>query len=83
LAPLVAANVDGALFRRELVRLVDDLAAQRAWNAKLEADIAELRSAIETLGDDNRRLADVRDAFVQMPAFVQRFLIRQAFRGRG
>jgi glycosyltransferase involved in cell wall biosynthesis len=83
LAPLVAANVDGALFRRELVRLVDDLAAQRAWNAKLEADIAELKSAIETLGDDNRRLADVRDAFVQMPAFVQRFLIRQAFRGRG
>jgi len=83
LAPLVAANVDGTLFRRELVRLVDDLAAQRAWNAKLEADIAELKSAIDKLGDDNRKLADVRDAFVQMPAFVQRFLIKQAFRGRG
>jgi glycosyltransferase involved in cell wall biosynthesis len=83
LAPLVAANVDGTLFRRELVRLVDDLAAQRAWNAKLEADIAELKAAIDKLGDDNRKLADVRDAFVQMPAFVQRFLIRQAFRGRG
>jgi hypothetical protein len=83
LAPLVAANVNGALFRRELVRLVDELAAQGAWKAKLEADIAELKAAVETLGDDNRKLADVRDAFVLMPAFVQRFLIRQAFRGRG
>ena len=46
------------------------LAAQRAWNAKLEADIAELKSAVDKLGDDNRQLADVRDAFVQMPAFV-------------
>jgi glycosyltransferase involved in cell wall biosynthesis len=83
LAPLVAANVDGALFRRELVRLVDELAAQGAWKAKLEADIAELKAAIDKLGDENRKLADVRDAFVLMPAFVQRFLIKQAFRGRG
>jgi glycosyltransferase involved in cell wall biosynthesis len=83
LAPLLAATFDGSAFRSELVRLADHLAAQRAWNEKLEKDVAELKAAIEQLGDENRKLADVRDAFVLMPAFVQRFLIRQAFRGRG
>lgn len=82
LAPLVAANLDGRVFRRELVRLTGELAESRAWRAKLDRDIAELKDAVERVGEDNRKLADIRDAFELMPAPVRKFLLKQAFRGR-
>lgn len=82
LAPLVAANLDGMVFRRELVRLSDELSQSREWRDKLERDIAELKAAIEHLGEDNRKLADIRDAFDLMPAWIRKYLLKQAFRGR-
>ncbi len=82
LAPLVAANLDGRVFRRELVRLTGELHESREWRAKLERDIAELKAAVEGLGEDNRKLADVRDAFVRLPHVVQKYLLKQAFRDR-
>ncbi|HEY7786895.1 MAG TPA: glycosyltransferase [Casimicrobiaceae bacterium] len=82
LAPLIAANLDGRVFRRELVRLSDELSQSPAWRDKLERDIAELKDAIEHLGEDNRKLADIRDAFELMPAAVRKYLLKQVFRGR-
>ncbi|MEP7061134.1 MAG: glycosyltransferase [Betaproteobacteria bacterium] len=84
LAPLVAANLDGRVFRRELVRLTGELAESRAWRSKLDRDIAELKDAIERISEDNRKLAEVRDAFELMPRLVRKLLLklRQAFRGR-
>ncbi|MFI4903469.1 MAG: glycosyltransferase [Burkholderiales bacterium] len=83
LAPLVAANLDGTVFRRELVRLTDELVETRAWCDKLQRDIDELKAAVERLGDDNRQLADIRDAFGILPRSAQKYLLKRAFRGRG
>lgn len=83
LAPLVAANLDGTVFRRELVRATDELVEARAWRDKLQRDIDALKAAVERLGDDNRKLADIRDAFAQLPRSAQRYLLKRAFRGRG
>ncbi|HEV8501296.1 MAG TPA: hypothetical protein VGR63_06950 [Casimicrobiaceae bacterium] len=82
LAPLVAANLDGTVFRRELVRLTDELVESRAWRDKLQRDIEELKAAVERLGDDNRKLADIRDAFEVLPQTAQKYLLKRAFRGR-
>jgi hypothetical protein len=64
------------------VRLSDELSQSPAWRDKLERDIAELKDAIEHLGEDNRKLADIRDAFELMPAAVRKYLLKQVFRGR-
>ena len=82
LTPLVAANLDGFAFRRELVHLAEECAELRAWTGKLEADIAALKAAIDDLQQHNRELADVRAAFEVLPATAQKALYRWAFRGR-
>ncbi|MEO6749345.1 MAG: hypothetical protein ABI294_07130, partial [Casimicrobiaceae bacterium] len=82
LTPLLAADLNGSVFRRELVRITGGLTDARAWSTKLERDIAELKVAIEELGADNRQLADVRDAFDRLPAVVRKYLLKRAFRDR-
>ncbi|MEO6929497.1 MAG: glycosyltransferase, partial [Casimicrobiaceae bacterium] len=82
LTPLVAANLDGRMFRRELVRATGELDGAHAWSTKLATDVAELKAAVERLECDNRTLADVRAAFVQMPRLLQRYLLKRAFRDR-
>jgi glycosyltransferase involved in cell wall biosynthesis len=82
LAPLLAANLDGRVFRRELVRLTQELGQTNEWHAKLERDIAALKAAIDKLDEDNRRLRDVRDAFAQLPEVAQKYLIKRTFRER-
>ncbi|HEY5366431.1 MAG TPA: glycosyltransferase [Casimicrobiaceae bacterium] len=82
LTPLLAADLNGSVFRRELVRITRGLTDARAWSTKLERDIAELKVAVEKLGADNRRLADVRDAFDRLPAVVRKYLLKRAFRDR-
>lgn len=56
LAPLLAANLDGFTFRKELVRLNAELeelnarfAQSQQWNDKLEQDIAALKGEVERL----------------------------------
>ncbi len=53
LEALVAANLDGMAFRRELVKLSEELAELRAWSTQRERDngawIAKLQSDIDTL----------------------------------
>ncbi len=83
LTPLIAANLDGFVFRRELVRLTTELAGSRAWRDKLESDIAELKAAIERLSADNRQLAEYRDVVEQAPRLARRLLYRWARRDRG
>ncbi len=70
LQPLLAANLDGFVFRAELVRLCESLAraealaqpvvaeldAARAWSAKLDADVAEVKAWAAKLEDDVREL---------------------------
>lgn len=83
LTPLIAANLDGFVFRRELVRLTAELAGSRAWRDKLEGDIAELKAAIERLAADNRQLAEYRDVVERAPQIARRLLYRWARRDRG
>ncbi len=59
LMPLVAANLEGFAFRRELVNLADELgraknalAEAMPWVAKLERDIAETRAWAQKLEHD-------------------------------
>lgn len=82
LAPMVAANLDTMVFRGEPVRPIGEQSEARAWREKLERDIVELKDAIERLGEDNRKLADMRDAFELLPAPIRKYLLKQAFRGR-
>jgi septal ring factor EnvC (AmiA/AmiB activator) len=56
LAPLLAVNLDGFTFRKELVRLNAELeelnarfAQSQQWNDKLEQDIAALKGEVERL----------------------------------
>lgn len=69
LVPLVAANLDGFAFRRELVNLADELGRAKGvlaeampWVAKLERDIAETRAWAQKLEHDvevlNAKLAE-------------------------
>ena len=82
LTALVAANLNGFAFRRELTNLANESAELRSWVGKLEADIAALKSAIDGLQQQNRELGDVRAAFEVLPAVAQKALYRWAFRGR-
>jgi hypothetical protein len=103
LAPLVAANLDGFAFRRELVALADELARTRgmlaeampwrsrleselaethAWARKLELDVEALKAGMTGKVEENRRLADIRDAFDLLPVIARKALLKLAFRGR-
>ena len=80
---MLAANLDGFVFRRELVRLTAELTGSRAWRDKLEGDIAELKVAIERVSADNRQLAEYRDVVERAPHIARRMLYRWARRDRG
>jgi glycosyltransferase involved in cell wall biosynthesis len=82
LAPLLAANLDGFAFRKELMKLTGELGDARAWAAKLETDIAELKREIERLGAENRVLADRKAALDLLPQGIQKYLLRRALRAR-
>ncbi len=89
LAPLLAVNLDGFVFRKELVRFeaaLDELNARFAesqqWNDKLEGDIATLNAEIERLGAANRALAEDKAAFDLLPRPLRGLLWRKAQRGR-
>jgi glycosyltransferase involved in cell wall biosynthesis len=103
LRPLLAANLDGFAFRRELIKLADEAVQLRAaveetkpWTAKLERDIREAQAWARKLEHDidvlmaegkaqfeeNRRLADDKAAFDQLPRIVRKLLLKKAFRAR-
>jgi len=103
LRPLLAANLDGFIFRRELVKLADEavqlraaLGETRPWAAKLECNVREaqawahklehdvevLTAESATLFNDNRRLADDKAAFDQLPLIIRKLLLKKAFRAR-
>jgi glycosyltransferase involved in cell wall biosynthesis len=103
LRPLLAANLDGFAFRRELIRLADEAVQLRAaieeakpWTAKLERDIREAQAWARKVEHDvdvlmaenkaqfeeNRRLADDKAAFDQLPLIIRKLLLRKLFRAR-
>jgi glycosyltransferase involved in cell wall biosynthesis len=89
LTPLLAANLDGFVFRRELVHFagaLDDLqerfAESQRWNEKLERDIATLKREIERVAEENRQLADPKAAFDLLPEWARGYLLKRAFRAR-
>src|SRR5438105_11802551 len=103
LRPLLAANLDGFVFRRELIKLVDEAVQLRAavdkvgpWAAKLERDFREAQAWARKLEHDvdvlmaegkkqfeeNRRLADDKAAFDQLPLIIRKLLLKKAFRAR-
>lgn len=103
LDPLLAANLDGFAFRKELIRLASEVVELKAaltqsspWAARLEHDISEAQSWARKLERDidvlkaegkrqfeeNRRLADDKAAFDQLPLLVRKLLIKKAFRAR-
>ena len=69
LEPLLAANLDGFAFRKELI--------------KLAGELAELKAATASLFEENRKLADDKAAFDQLPLLVRKALLRKVFRARG
>jgi len=84
IVPLVAANLEGFAFRRELVNLADELgrakdalAEAKPWVAKLESDIAATRAWAQKLEHD----VDVLNASVAELVDEKRRLIdiRDAF----
>jgi glycosyltransferase involved in cell wall biosynthesis len=68
LEPLLAANLDGFAFRKELI--------------KLASEVVELRAAATALFEENRRLADDKAALEQLPLLVRKLLLKKAFRAR-
>ena len=68
LEPLLAANLDGFAFRKELIRLA--------------GEVVELKAAAAKLFEENRKLADDKAAFDQLPLLVRKALLRKAFRDR-
>ena len=69
LEPLLAANLEGFAFRKELINLA--------------GEVAELRATAAALSEENRRLADDKAAFDQLPVLVRKALLRKVFRARG
>jgi glycosyltransferase involved in cell wall biosynthesis len=100
LRPLLAANLDGFAFRKELLKLAAQLrealekakpwAAKhereireaQAWVRKLEHDIDVLLAEGKAQFEENRRLADDKAAFDQLPLIVRKLLLKKAFRAR-
>ncbi|HEX8009437.1 MAG TPA: glycosyltransferase family 4 protein [Casimicrobiaceae bacterium] len=97
LRPLLAANLDGFAFRKELLKFADEAAQLRAGTSKLECDIHEaqawarkLEHDVEALAaegkalfEENRRLADDKAAFDQLPRLIRKLLLKKALRARG
>ena len=65
---LLAANLDGFAFRKELIKLTGEAVQLRAEGAKLF--------------DENRHLADDKAAFDQLPLLIRKLLLKKAFRAR-
>jgi glycosyltransferase involved in cell wall biosynthesis len=87
LAPLLAANLDGFTFRKELVRLNGELAELNArfaqsqqWNEKLEQDIAALNGEVQRVAAVNAELAEHKAALDQLPGPIRDYLKRRAQR---
>jgi glycosyltransferase involved in cell wall biosynthesis len=85
---LLAANLDSALFRQELVRLADDFSRTRAealhWIAKLEGDIATLQATLTAeveerrrLGQENIQLGIHKKAFDLLPEIIRKLLLKK------
>lgn len=88
LAPLLAANLDGFVFRKELVRLHGDLeelkerfAQAQQGNENLGQDVATLKAEIERLSNVNRELAEDKAAFDVLPRPL-RDLLKKVRRAR-
>ena len=56
--------------------------ALNAWAHKLEHDVEVLTAESATLFNDNRRLADDKAAFDQLPLIIRKLLLKKAFRAR-
>ena len=103
LEPLLAANLDGFAFRKELIRLAGevvelkaavaqarpwakqlerDIAEAQAWARKLEHDVDVLTAEARSQFEENRRLADDKAAFDQLPLLVRKLLLKKVFRAR-
>jgi glycosyltransferase involved in cell wall biosynthesis len=103
LEPLLAANLDGFAFRKELVKLANDvvdlkaalaqakpsvaqleldLAEAQAWARKLEHDVETLKAEAAKTFEENRRLADDKAAFDELPLLVRKLLLKKVFRAR-
>jgi septal ring factor EnvC (AmiA/AmiB activator) len=54
----------------------------KAWAAKLEADITELKREIARLGEENRVLAEQKAALNLLPQRIQTYLLRVIRRAR-
>jgi len=97
LAPLLAANLDGFTFRKELVKLTGELGEaarrleeSRQWGEKLERDgaawAAKLESDIAELKREiehlGAQLAEHKAALALLPQGIRRYLLRRALRAR-
>ena len=97
LTPLLAANLDGFAFRRELIQLrrapsrrCRTGSRKRSGGTKnssrtsrrLKEEIERLAEDNRRLAEDNRRLADPKAAFDQLPEIVRKYLLKRAFRAR-
>lgn len=90
---LLAKNLDGALFRPELVKIVNELMAlnaeARPWIRKLEADIASLQAELtaeveqrRALGQENAQLRIHKAAFDLLPGPIRKWLLKRVIDAR-
>jgi glycosyltransferase involved in cell wall biosynthesis len=96
LAPLLAANLDGRVFRPELVKLTGELAAveprlsrlerdlgeAQTWARKLERDVADLQGELAREVARNREFAPLVNAFARLPRWLRDWILGRASRAR-
>ena len=63
-------------------KLEADIREAQAWARKLEHDVDVLMAEGATLFNENRRLADDKAAFDQLPLIIRKLLLKKAFRAR-
>ena len=83
LAPLVAANLDGRVFRRELVRLTDERRANCAHGARSSSATSPTsrpRSSASARTTASWPMSATHSC--ALPDIVQKYLLKQAFRDR-